>query len=91
MVLPCGSVRLSTSIDALAIRPAPGSAGDSMTVVARRPDRALEPLAWFQRYPAGHPQTYWFRDAVPLAKGTAIDVKSTSGHCTRGAGVRRAG
>ena len=82
LVLPCGSVRLSTSIDALAIRPAPGSAGDSMTVVARRPDRALEPLAWFQRYPAGHPQTYWFREAVSLAKGTAIDVKSASGHCT---------
>jgi mono/diheme cytochrome c family protein len=82
MVLPCGSVRLPTSIDALAIRPAPGTEAGSMTVVARRPDRTLEPLAWFQRYPAGHPQTYWFREAVSLPKGTSIDVKSTSAHCS---------
>ncbi len=81
MVLPCGSVRLPASIDALAILPAPGTAAQSMTVVARRPDGALEPLAWFQHYPAGHPQTYWFRDAVTLPKGTSIDVTSDGAHC----------
>jgi hypothetical protein len=81
MVVPCGSTRLARSIDVLAIRPPLSTAGRSLKVIARGRDRAMEPLAWFQEYPADHAQTYWFRDAVSLAAGTAIDVQAKSSTC----------
>jgi hypothetical protein len=82
MVLPCGTSRLPRSIDALAVRPVPGSAGHSLTILARRPDHVAEALAWFRDYPADHTQTYWFRDAVPLARGTTIEVGGRDATCT---------
>jgi mono/diheme cytochrome c family protein len=81
MVLPCGSTRLPHAIDALAIRPAIGSAAWSMAVLARNERHSIEPLGWFRKYPEQHPQTYRFRTPVALAKGTAIEVGATHGEC----------
>jgi hypothetical protein len=81
MVLPCGSIRLPRAIEALAIRPLPGAGGRSLTVLARRPGRAVEPLTWFRNYPADHAQTYWFRDAVALPRGTSIEVAASEATC----------
>jgi hypothetical protein len=81
MVLPCGPVRLPRDIAALALRAPGASATGSVSVVARRPDRSLEPLAWFQNATADHTQTYRFRDAVMLPRGTSIYVDAHHGTC----------
>ena len=79
--LPCGSTRLRQSIDAVAIRPAVGSSAWSLAVLARRPAGSIEPLGWFQNTSRDHAQTYWFRRAVRLPRGTAVDVEAVHGHC----------
>ena len=79
--LPCGPTRLTQSIDALSIRPIVGSSAWSLAVVARRPGGTNEPLAWFQDYPRDHAQTYWFRRAVRLPRGTVVDAGATHGTC----------
>jgi mono/diheme cytochrome c family protein len=81
LLLPCGSTRLRQSIDALAIRPIVGSSAWSLAILARRRGGSLEPLGWFQDYPRDHAQTYWFRPAVRLPRGTAVDVGATHGTC----------
>lgn len=81
MTLPCGSVRLERSIEALAVRPVPATPGESLTVIARRPDRSVEPLGWFQHYPADHTQTYRFREPVWLPQGTSLDVGARAAAC----------
>ena len=90
MTLPCGTTRLPHAIDALAIRPAIGSTAWSMAIVART-RRGSEPLGWFRKYPAEHPQTYRFRTPVALAEGTAIEVGATHGECRAELDFVRAG
>lgn len=81
MALPCGIVPLPRAVEALSIRPVPTSPGTSLAVLARRPDRSIEPLAWLRDYPDGHTRTYRFRDAVSLPKGTLLEVSATGPGC----------
>ena len=46
--------------------------GDSVRVVARRPDGTVEPLIWFYRYDSKFARIYYFRKPVTLPAGTAI-------------------
>jgi heavy metal-binding protein len=80
-VVPCGVTRLTRSIDVLAIRPAPASNGQSLAVVARNPNGAIEPLGWFRQYSDDHPQTYWFAHPLALATGASVDVSAIHGSC----------
>jgi mono/diheme cytochrome c family protein len=81
VVLPCGTTTLPRAMTALAIRPHTTTAVRSMSVVAKMPDRRLEPLAWFQDTPAGHTQTYQFRDAIPLPRRTVVRVDGRDTPC----------
>lgn len=81
LALPCGVTRLPESIDALAIRPAVGASGRTMTVLARRSDRQMEPLGWFRDYSDDSPQTYWFSQPPELPAGTSIQVTAAHGRC----------
>jgi hypothetical protein len=79
--LPCGSSKVPRDIDALSIRPARDLPGEALTVEARRPDRSVEPIAWFQNFPRAHDRTYWFRRPVALPAGTSISVAAADAHC----------
>ena len=46
--------------------------GDSVRIVAERPDGSVEPLIWFYRYDAKITPTYYFRKPVRLPAGTRI-------------------
>jgi hypothetical protein len=81
LALPCGTTPLRQSIDALGIRPIPGSSAWSLAVSARRSGGSLEPLGWFRNYSRENAQTYWFRRAVRLPRGTAVDVGALHGTC----------
>jgi len=79
--LPCGPSKVPRDIDALSIRPARDLPGEALTVEARRPDRSVEPIAWFQNFPRAHDRTYWFRRPVALPAGTSISVAAADAHC----------
>jgi hypothetical protein len=80
--LGCGTTVLDRSVDALAITPRLGAAGESMEVVAMRPDQTVDPLCVIPRYEPGYPITYRFRSGVPLPRGTSIQVRATSPDCS---------
>ena len=81
MSLPCGTSRIPRDIDALAVRAGSDMAGESLTVEARRPDRSVEPLAWFRNFPRPHDRTYRFRRSIPLPAGTSMTVAATDAQC----------
>jgi hypothetical protein len=96
--LACGTTVLDESVDAVAITPRLGAAGESVEIVATRPDRTVEPLCVIPRYEPGYPITYRFRRGVPLPRGSSIEVRSSSSDCSvdlsfvgRGARPARAG
>jgi len=80
--LGCGTTVLDRSVDALALTPRLGAAGESMEVVATRPDQTVDPLCVIPRYEPGYPITYRFRSGVPLPRGTSIQVRATSSDCS---------
>jgi mono/diheme cytochrome c family protein len=62
---------LKTDATFIAIRPKTLT-GDSIRIVAERPDGSLEPLIWFYRYDPKFARTYYFRKPVKLPAGTKI-------------------
>ena len=81
MTLPCGTSRIPQDVDAIGVRAASDAAGESLTVEARRPDRSVEPLAWFRNFPRPHDRTYQFRQSIPLPAGTSMTVAATDAQC----------
>ena len=79
--LPCGTSRIPRDVEALAVRASSDMAGESLTVEARRPDRSIEPLAWFRNFPRAHDRTYRFRRSIALPEGTAMTVAATDAQC----------
>jgi hypothetical protein len=81
MSLPCGSSRIPRDIDALGVRTSSDMAGESLAVEALRPDRSVEPIAWFRNFPRPHDRTYRFRRSIPLPAGTMMTVAATDAQC----------
>jgi hypothetical protein len=81
MSLPCGTSRIAGDVEALAVRASSDMAGESLTVEARRPDRSIEPIAWFRNFPRAHDRTYRFRRSIALPEGTAMTVAATDAPC----------
>lgn len=79
--LPCGTTGIDFDIDVLAIQARGAGAGDSIEIVARRPDRTVEPLCVVPRYLPSYSGAFRFRKPVRLEAGTAIDVRSSSPGC----------
>jgi hypothetical protein len=79
--LACGSTALDRDVDALAVTPRVPAAGEWIEITARRPDGSVAPLSAVRRYEPAYPITYRFAKAVPLARGTTIDVTSSSREC----------
>jgi hypothetical protein len=81
MSVPCGTSRIPRDVEALAVRASSDMAGESLTVEARRPDRSIEPIAWFRNFPRAHDRTYRFRRSIALPEGTAMTVAATDAPC----------
>jgi hypothetical protein len=80
--LACGRTVLDRSVDALALTPRLAAAGESMEIVATRPDGSVDPLCVIPRFEPAYPLTYRFRAGVPLPLGTALEVRSSSPDCS---------
>ena len=66
-----GGGKLNAETTFVAIRPQ-SLPGDSVRIVAERPDGSVEPLIWFYRYDPKFARTYYFRKPLKLPAGTKI-------------------
>jgi mono/diheme cytochrome c family protein len=80
--LACASNLVSQDSEAVAITPLASGAGDSLEVIARRPDGSVQPLVVIPQFQPGDPLTYRFRNSVRLPPDTLLDVRSSSPGCT---------
>jgi hypothetical protein len=78
--LGCGTTVLDRSVDALALTPRLGSAGESMEVVATRPDQTVDPLCVIPRYEPGYPITYRCRAAPRYRSGRPLQIVRWTWH-----------
>ena len=79
--LRCGMTSIDRDVDVFAITPRPLAAGESLEIVARRPDQSVEPLCVVPRYAPEYPLTYRFRKSVRLDRGTVVHLRSSSPVC----------
>ena len=71
-----GRSTIREGIALLALRPRLESSGESVRVVAHRPDGTIEPLLWVRQDDETHQLTYRFRRPVELPTGTSVNVFS---------------
>jgi hypothetical protein len=76
MALSRGSVDIQEDVTVFALRPQLEDAGESIRVVAYRPDGRVEPLLWVRHYDPAFQLTYQLRRPVTLPKGARISVFS---------------
>jgi hypothetical protein len=69
--IAAGANKLDADATFVAIRPK-SLPGDSVRVVAERPDGTVEPLIWFYRYDPQFARIYYFRKPLKLPAGTKI-------------------
>jgi mono/diheme cytochrome c family protein len=66
-----GQKKLATDMTFIGIRPN-SVRGDSIRIVAERPDGTVQPLLWLYRYDPKFARTYFFRKPLRLPAGTRI-------------------
>jgi hypothetical protein len=79
MQLRRGTSTLREDLVALAVRPQMEVAGESIRMLAERPDGHSEALLWVRSYDPRHQITYRFRRPIPLPSGTRITIFSFDG------------
>jgi hypothetical protein len=82
MTVHRGTTTLREDVVAFAIRPELQSTGESVRVLAERPDGHAEVLVWVRAYDPRHPITYRFRRPVSLPAGTHLTVFSFDAEST---------
>lgn len=78
----CGNANIESAVDLLAVRPRAAGAGESIEVVAREPNNAVEPIVVVPRYAPEYSVTYRLRRPVRLPAGTRLTVRSSSAECS---------
>lgn len=76
MMVTRGTSTMAEAVDLLSLRPQLEASGESMRIVAERPDGSSEALLWLREYDADHQLTYRFRRPVALPAGTKLHVFS---------------
>jgi hypothetical protein len=74
MQMTRGTATLPQAVDLLSLRPQMEASGESMRVLAQRPDGSSEALLWLREYDERHQLTYRFRHPVALPAGTKLHV-----------------
>jgi hypothetical protein len=82
LTLRRGTTILPADMRVIAITPTLDTAGQSVRVVATRPDQSVEPLIWISDYDPRFARTYRTQQAVDLPRGTRVDVWSFDAGCT---------
>jgi hypothetical protein len=68
-----GTTTLEHSLQAIGIRADP-IPEEGLRVVARRPNGAIEPLLWIEKFNPDDKRTYYFRRPLRLPAGTQIEI-----------------
>jgi hypothetical protein len=79
--LPCAATSVNEDIEAIAVSPAAAGAGESVELIARRPNGSVEPLVVIPEFQPANRLSYRFRNRVPLPRGTIIEVRSSAPGC----------
>ncbi len=74
-----GTRVMKHAVEALGIEPNVVPAAGVMQVVAQRPDGAIEPLIWIEKFNADYNKTYYFREPLRLPAGTRIEIAPRQG------------
>jgi hypothetical protein len=74
-----GTHVVKRAIQVLGIEPVNIPAAGVLQVIAQRPDGAIEPLIWIEKFSADYNQTYYFRNIVRLPAGTQIEITPRTG------------
>jgi hypothetical protein len=76
MTLRRGATTLRQDAHVTALTPSLGTAGQSVRVVATRPDQSVEPLLWVREFDSRFARTYRLQRPIRLPTGSRIDVWS---------------
>ena len=82
--LSCGPTVIAEAWDVLGVHADAAAAGDSVEIVATRPDGSVEALCLIPRFQPGYRPMLRFRRPVDLPRSSRIDVKSSSEECAAG-------
>jgi len=82
VVAGCGPQAFDGDVDVLAVKPIAAAAGDSIEVVAFGRDEVVTPISVVSRYRPEYPVTYRLRTPVHLAKGSRVEIRSSSPGCS---------
>jgi hypothetical protein len=74
-----GSLKLTGPMTLAGIQPGDIPAQGALQVIAVRPDGAVEPLLWVQRFNPAYRQPYWFKTPLAFPAGTVIQISPPSG------------
>jgi hypothetical protein len=80
-LLACGAERIDNTISIVAVNPRASAAGESVEVVARHRDAAIEPLAVVKRWEPAYPITYRMRAPVRVERGSRLEIRSSAAGC----------
>jgi hypothetical protein len=69
-----GTTSLKHSLKAIGIR-ADSIPDQGLRAVARRPNGAIEPLIWIEKFNPDDKRTYYFRHSLHLPAGTSIEIE----------------
>jgi hypothetical protein len=71
-----GTTSLPDDIEIVAVTPVLAATGQSIRIVATRPDRSIEPLLWLTGYNPRFARSYRLQRPIVLPRGSRIDVWS---------------
>jgi hypothetical protein len=102
-IVVSSNTKLEAPARVLAVRAKDMKKGESIQVIAARPDGTLAPLLWIYQYNPGFQRTYYLKSPVSLPAGTQIETSPPGAgslalftaptpkaiHHTRGAGLEK--
>ena len=74
-----GIMVMKHSVEAVGIEPTLTPATGALQVVARRPDGAIEPLIWIEKFNPNYKKIYYFREPLRFPSGTRIETVPSQG------------
>jgi hypothetical protein len=74
-----GTTVMKHGVKAIGIEPGAIPATGALQVVARRPDGAIEPLIWLEKFNPNYRKTYYFREPLAFPAGTRIETVPKQG------------
>lgn len=72
-------MKLAADSKVVAVRPKDLTKGESVQVIAERPDGTFEPLLWIYKYNPDFARTYYYAAPVSLPAGTKIEISPAEG------------